>query len=73
IMFSYDTMHVDIPSYNKDIVVDKLTLFWSHREDDVLVYTPIYLSSLALAYRHPISICVVYYITFLFKKTSSYL
>lgn len=46
IMFSYDTMHVDIPSYNKDIVVDKLTLFWSHREDDVLVYTPIYEKSL---------------------------
>jgi 2'-5' RNA ligase len=42
ILFSYDSSTVDIPYYSKEIPVAKITLFWSHREDDVLVYTPIY-------------------------------
>ncbi len=47
ILFSYDSTTVDIPYYTKQIPVNKITLFWSHREDDVLVYTPIYEQSLS--------------------------
>ena len=47
ILFSYDSTTVDIPYYTNGILVDKITLFWSHREDDVLVYTPIYQQSLS--------------------------
>lgn len=42
IVFSQGNGFVDVPAYNKEILVEKLTLFWSHREDDILVYSPIY-------------------------------
>ena len=46
ILFSYDSSTIDIPYYKKTIPVKKIALFWSHREDDLLVYTPIYEQSL---------------------------
>jgi len=42
IQSSYEQSNVKIPGYKKRLLVDKLTLFWSHREQDDLVYTPIY-------------------------------
>lgn len=46
ILFSYDKSQIKLPSFDRHILVDKLTLFWSHREKEELIYTPIYEQSL---------------------------
>lgn len=42
IVSSHEQMNSKIPGYKGRILVDKLTIFWSHKEQDELVYTPIY-------------------------------